>query len=225
MGCYWFQGGARTKSWNDILIFLAMLCIIPACSSLIYTLIQVMQQVSQTLSCMMQWSFNLKWEFCQIFILVVSLVNCCRLQHVFYPRITGINHDLMLRLNSYRQAIYSWLACSILCKNTVTVCFSLLASAFAYWQLPFALVFTVAFTFACHSHTRTLIHLWVTGRGKQSCAWQKKPAFKHHLCWFCFNMKFFIAQMQVKYKVMCSYYFIKMMWISQFRWDFLSGFS
>lgn len=118
MGCYWFQGGARTKSWNDILIFLAMLCIIPACSSLIYTLIQVMQQVSQTLSCMMQWSFNLKWEFCQIFILVVSLVNCCRLQHVFYPRITGINHDLMLRLNSYRQAIYSWLACSILCKNT-----------------------------------------------------------------------------------------------------------
>lgn len=133
MGCYWFQGGARTKSWNDILIFLAMLCIIPACSSLIYTLIQVMQQVSQTLSCMMQWSFNLKWEFCQIFILVVSLVNCCRLQHlqhVFYPRITGINHDLMLRLNSYRQAIYSWLACSILCKNTVWLCVSV------YWHQP-----------------------------------------------------------------------------------------
>lgn len=176
-----------------------------------------MQQVSQTLSCMMQWSFNLKWEFCQIFILVVSLVNCCRLQHlqhVFYPRITGINHDLMLRLNSYRQAIYSWLACSILCKNTVWLCVSqFIGISLCLLTTPIRSGLHCCFYIylnACHSHTHTLIHLWGTGRGKQSCTWQMKPAFKHLLCWFCFNMKFFTAQMQVKYKVMCSYYLIKM---------------
>lgn len=97
----------------------------------------------------------------------------------------------MLHLNSYRQAIYSWLTpciCAITSCDYVCVFHSLLAAIITCWQLPFVLVFIDALTFSKRlvvqmTHARThFAHTpnqqEITRRGKYVCSytWQIKPS-------------------------------------------------
>lgn len=89
---------------------------------------------------------------------MVSPINCCKLphlEHVFYPRITSINHDLMLHLNSYRQAIYSWLDSCILCNNFLFLCVCVRLTA--CWQRPLLADISHSFCSVALAFSKTLV--------------------------------------------------------------------
>lgn len=91
MSSYWCWCRARTadpwscnlKRGNDILIHCALseyaLCILCACALMS---MQTLTPHAITFCTMKPSSFILKWEFIPIFILVVSHINCCKLQHL-----------------------------------------------------------------------------------------------------------------------------------------------